>query len=221
MLYVIPTPIGNLQDITIRALETLKKVDRIFCEDTRTTKILLQRYQIETPLSSFHLFNEKRKEESIIALIEEGKEIALVSDAGAPCLHDPGGSLIKSLREKNLPITILPGPSSILQAYLSSGIFCEKFQFIGFLPKKSGKRKKELENALNYPGTTIAFESPYRLLKTLQQLQELSENVPIAVCREMTKKFEEIVIDMPPKLISHFSAKSIKGEITLVIEGDL
>ncbi len=219
VLYVVPTPIGNLGDITLRALDTLKKVERIFCEDTRKTKILLRHYEIETPLSSFHLFNEKRKEREILQLLEEGHEIALVSDAGTPCMQDPGEMLIAAVKEKNLPLTVLPGPSSIVQAYLSSGIFREKFQFIGFLPKKSGKRKKVLEASFLYDGTTIAFESPHRIRKTLEQIAEISPNRTISICREMTKRFEEIARGSAKELLLHFGERVVKGEISLVWEG--
>lgn len=216
MLYVISTPIGNLSDITLRAIETLKKVDLILCEDTRRSAILMQAHAISTPLKSFHKFSEKKEEETIIALLEEGKKIALISDAGTPGVADPGQRLIERCREEDLSITCLPGPSAPLNALTLSGLSSERFQFLGFLPKKISERKEVLIASLYYPGVTIFFESPKRINSTLEELAILGPDHEVAIVREMTKVYEECLRGKASTLIG----SGIRGEITVVLEGN-
>ena len=219
MLYIIASPIGNLEDITFRAISILKKCDLILCEDTRKSQHLLRKYEIKKKLFSYHRFNEKRSLEKIITALEEKNHIALLSDAGTPAIQDPGHLLINKVIEKGLPYTAIPGPSSILQALVLSGISWEKFQFIGYLPKKDGKKKKALQEALSYEGATIFFESPYRIMKTLQVMQSLSSDAILCLCREMTKLHEEVIRKSALELFEHFSKHKPKGEFTLVIQG--
>lgn len=221
MLYLIATPIGNLGDISLRALETMRECDYLLCEDTRHTRILCNHYEIKIPLKSFHLFNEKAKENWVIEELKEGKNIGLVSDAGMPTLNDPGSKLIARCQQEEVSYSVIPGASSILTAMAGSGFIADKFQFIGFFPKKNGKRKKILEDALTYPGVTIAFESPYRLLKLLEQLKSLAPEREIVIARELTKKFETILRGTCEELLTHFQLHPLKGEIVFIIsEGE-
>lgn len=217
MLYLVSTPIGNLEDITFRAVKVLKEADYILCEDTRTTKILTSHYGIRTPLVSFHKFSEKKQQEKVVTDLEKGKKIALVSDAGTPILCDPGQSLLIACQKKEIPIEILPGPSSILQAIVGSGFSCEPFQFIGFLPKKIQEKEHFLKKALCYPGTTVVFETPHRILETLKILQKLDPKRNLSIGREMTKKFEEHLLGCADFLLDHFATHPPKGEMVLVI----
>lgn len=219
MLYIIATPIGHLDDFTLRSIETLKKVDTILCEDTRVTLGLLHHYGIQKPLVSYHSFNEKKRVEEILEKLKMGHDIALVSDAGTPLFQDPGALLIEACVAAHIPFTSLPGPSSILSALILSGFRIEKFQFVGFLSKKSGEIKETLQEALSYPGLTVAFESPQRLLETLKILQELKSDASICVIREITKKFETAHRGSLFELIEHFSKEAPRGEIVLVLEG--
>jgi 16S rRNA (cytidine1402-2'-O)-methyltransferase len=219
MLYLIATPIGNLKDITLRALETLKECDLILCEDTRVSKNLLIHYQIEKPLKSFHQFNEASQEEQIIEKIKNGASIALISDAGTPGISDPGSRLVQRCRQENLPVTSLPGPCAAITAISGSGLSTNQFQFVGFLPRKEGALKEILVNALMYSGTTICYESPRRLVQTLQLLQQLSPEKQIVVGRELTKKFEEYRSGSVAEVLDYFQKGEIKGEIVLLIAG--
>jgi 16S rRNA (cytidine1402-2'-O)-methyltransferase len=214
MLYIIATPIGNLEDISHRALESLKKSDKILCEDTRRTSILLSRYEISKPLISYDKFKEAKKLDSILSDLSSGQILSLVSDAGTPCINDPGVRLVAACRERGIEVTAIPGPCSLILALVLSGFEAEKFQFVGFLPKQAAKTLKEI---LFYPGATIAFESPERLLKTLATLDKLSPDRLLAVAREMTKTFEECPRGTAKELLSHFTKKLPKGEIVLVI----
>lgn len=217
MLFLIATPIGNLADISERALDTLRMSDLILCEDTRHSGILLRHFAIEKPLLSFHEFNEKKQEESILKQLEEGKFISLISDAGTPLISDPGYHLVQGCIERNIPIAAIPGPCSPILALLVSGFPANCFQFIGFLPREKGALKEALRRSLFYSGTTIAFESPKRLLATLNLLQNLSPARPLAVARELTKTFEECRRGLPIDLIAHFKANEPRGEIILLI----
>lgn len=218
MLYLISTPIGNLQDITYRAVRVLQEADTILCEDTRTTRILTQHYDIKTPLISFHKFSEKKQEMEILNALENGKNIALVSDAGTPILCDPGLSLVQECYQRQIPLQILPGASSIIQGLVGSGFSPFPFQFIGFLPKKNQERLHALKKVLCYLGTTVSFETPHRIEETLQMLHELAPERRLSIGREMTKKFEEHLLGTASSLLEHFSKHPPKGEMVLVIE---
>jgi 16S rRNA (cytidine1402-2'-O)-methyltransferase len=215
MIYVISTPIGNLADITYRAVARLKEVDYILCEDTRRSGILLKAYDIHAPLFSFHKFSEKKLEEKVIADLKEGKEIALISDAGTPTLSDPGAYLIARCREENLPLTALPGASAPINALVLSGLLTERFQFLGFLPKKGGEKKALLIDVLYYQGVSIFFESPQRVKKTLELLAQIAPKHTLALVREMTKVYEECVRGTAEELLN----AHIQGEFVLLIEG--
>lgn len=217
MLYLVSTPIGHLDDISKRALDTLKKCDLIFCEDTRRSSILLNRYEIQKRLVSYHKFNEKKSLEGILADLESGMNVALISDAGTPCINDPGHILVEACIEKKIPFTLIPGACSPILALVLSGMDTTRFQCIGFLPKSG--LPKILTQALCYPGTTIAFESPSRLVDTLQDIQKLDPERKIAVAREMTKTYEECRRGLPQELIDHYEKTAPKGEIVLVIAG--
>lgn len=214
MLYIVATPIGNLGDISERALETLRRSDAILCEDTRRSSILLSRYEISKPLISYHKFKEAKELERILSDLSSGRVLSLVSDAGTPCINDPGVRLVAACRERGIAVTAIPGPCSLIEALVLSGFETEKFQFVGFLPKRPEKVLKEI---LFYPGATIAFESPERLVKTLRVLEKIAQGRKIAVAREMTKTFEECRCGVAEELVSHYAAKPPKGEIVLVI----
>jgi len=220
MLYIIATPIGHLDDITLRSLETLKKVDLILCEDTRVTRGLLHHYQIDKPLVSYHSFNEKNRVNEIIEKLKKGVEIALVSDAGTPLFQDPGAVLVQACVQEGLAYTTLPGPSSILSALVLSGYPIEKFQFIGFLAKKNSALKEALQSALDYSGLTVAFESPHRLIESLDMLKQLKAKGSLCVIREITKKFESVHRGTVDELMAHFALEPPRGEIVLVIPGE-
>lgn len=219
MLYLIPTPIGNLADITYRAVDTLKICDYILCEDTRHSAKLLSHYQITKPLKSFFKFNELYRESEIIEDLRNGLQIGLISDAGTPGISDPGTKLVQKCIELDLPVTALPGPCAAITALSSSGMDTDVFQFHGFLPKKTGERKKVLQTLLAYPGTTICYESPMRLVDTLKILNHIDPERPLAVARELTKKFEEIARGTASRLLEKWLDKTCKGEIILLISG--
>jgi 16S rRNA (cytidine1402-2'-O)-methyltransferase len=216
LLTLIATPIGNLADITLRALEALREADTILCEDTRRSSILLKHYGIEKPLLSHHLFNEAKSLEGVLARLRTGERLALISDAGTPCLNDPGALLVAACIQEGLPFTTLPGPCSPIAALLLSNFDATRFQFVGFLPKEP---KKTLRSLLYYPGTTVAFESPERLVRTLEALTQLDPKRRCAVAREMTKTYEECKRGSAEELLTHFQAKGVKGEICLILEG--
>ncbi len=215
MLFLVATPIGNLSDISLRALETLKKVDYILCEDTRTSGSLLNQYSIDKPLKSFHLFNEKKMEDSIIADLAKGLEIALISDAGTPGINDPGEALVQRCQKERLPYTGIPGPCSPILALTLSGFETSRFQFIGFLPKKPGEQKKALIDALFYEGITLFFESPHRIHKTLETIHRYAPDAEIALMRELTKRYEEVLRGRAQELLE----AEIRGEIVVALKG--
>ncbi len=219
MLYVVATPIGNLGDITLRAIEILKSVDAIAAEDTRHSGMLLKHFGIKKPLVSFHQHNEAMRTAQLIERIAAGENIALVTDAGTPGLSDPGARLIRACVRRDLLFTIVPGASSILTALVGSGFSAEKFFFAGFLPTKSGGRQRELRAAATREETTIFFESPYRLTKTLTAAIELLPGREICVARELTKKFEEFRRGTAADLFAHYEAHLPKGEIVLLVSG--
>ncbi len=217
-LYICPTPLGNLEDITLRAVRILREVDLVACEDTRITQKLLNHYDIHTKLISYHKFSEKQKSSYIIGFIEEGKDIALVSDAGTPLISDPGGELIKLAYEKNIKIIPLPGASSVTTALCASYAGHLPFVFIGFLPK-TAKEKEQL--LLKYQDINIvAFESPNRLVKTLQEALLTLGSRHATIARELTKVYEEIKRDSIGNLIDYYFKNPPRGEIILIIEGE-
>src|SRR5438270_3926891 len=219
MLYVVATPIGNLSDITLRALEVLKTVDVIAAEDTRHSGHLLRHFEIRKPLVSYHEHNEAMRSAELVERLAAGENIALITDAGMPGLSDPGARLIRKCIELGLAYTIVPGPSAILTGLVGSGLAAESFYYRGFLPVKSGQRERELRAAAERPETTVFFESPYRILKTLVACAEMMPDRQLCVARELTKKFEEFRRGTAAELSAHYQAHPAKGEITLVISG--
>ncbi|MCX7636334.1 MAG: 16S rRNA (cytidine(1402)-2'-O)-methyltransferase [Cyclobacteriaceae bacterium] len=218
-LYIVPTPIGNLSDITLRALEVLKAVEVILAEDTRTSRTLLQHYHIEKPLESFHAFNEHKKINFLIERLRQGVRMALISDAGTPGISDPGYLIIRAALQENIPIDCLPGPTAFVPALIKSGLPTDRFVFEGFLPHKKGRlsRIKELANEKR---TLIFYESPHRLIKTLEQLAEhFGQERMASVSRELTKHFEETHNGTLHELLAHFRKTGAKGELVLVVAG--
>lgn len=219
MLYLISTPIGNLEDITLRALRLLKECDLILCEDTRHSGILLKHYDIKKPLKSFHKFNEVSQEAEIFEALNDGVKIALISDAGTPGISDPGERLVRKCVENGIEVVSIPGPCAAIAALTSSGLPTDTFQFCGFLPRKSLELKRKLQAILSYAGTSICYESPHRILDVLKKIQELDPERDVVVARELTKKFEEICRGTPQELLDRFEDRGIKGEIVLLIKG--
>ena len=218
-LYLVPTPIGNLEDITLRAINTLKNVDLILAEDTRTSSFLLKHYQITTHMESHHKFNEHKNTDSVCQKLMMGKNIALISDAGSPAISDPGFFLVRRCIEKGIGVEALPGATAFVPALTASGLPTDRFTFEGFLPPKKGRETKLKEIAEN-DCTTIIYESPYRLIKTLEQLKKyVEENRIIVVCRELTKIHSEYKRGTLDELIEWYSVNTPKGEIVIVIEG--
>ncbi len=218
MLYVCPTPIGNLADITLRVLETLRQADLVAAEDTRRTRKLLSRYQISKPLASFHEHNELRQLPLLIKRLQRGENIALVSDAGMPGICDPGYRLVKAALDEGLPVEVLPGPSAIETALVASGLSTDSFVFLGYLPRKQGELDRVLEQAAGQERTAVAFESPQRLHATLGRAAAILGDRPMAVCRELSKKHEQVLRGSASGLASLLPER-VKGEIVLVFSG--
>jgi len=217
VLYLVATPIGNLGDITLRAIEVLKSADLIACEDTRHSGNLLRHLQISKPLISYHEHNEAKRTAELIEQLASGKTLALITDAGLPGISDPGHRLLRACIQRGVPYTVIPGPSAVLTALIGSGFPAESFYFGGFLPPKSGGRERDLIAAAARPETSIFFESPHRLLKSLTVCAEHFPDRPVCVARELTKQFEEFRIGTGSELLAHYSARSVKGEIVLLI----
>jgi 16S rRNA (cytidine1402-2'-O)-methyltransferase len=217
VLSVVPTPIGNRQDITLRAVETLKSADLVAAEDTRHSGLLLQHLGFKKPFISLHGHNESSRCGELADRIAAGAHVALITDAGMPGISDPGHRLIKACIERDLPIVVLPGPSAVPTALVGSGFPCDRFFFGGFLPVKSGRRARELTEASARDETAIFFESPHRLEKTLAALLEICPGRAVCVARELTKTFEEFRRGTPAELLAHFQKHPPKGEITLLI----
>ena len=217
-LYVIPTPIGNLKDITLRALETLKNVDYILAEDTRVVKKLLNHYEINTPIKAYHQHNEHKIYKKIVnEILEQQREVGLVSDAGTPGISDPGFLLIREAINNNINVVSLPGPTALIPALLQSGFSSDSFVFEGFLPHKKG-RKSKLSSLITENRTVILYESPHRLLKLLQEINDLFEsNRKIAVTREISKIYEETKIGSAGELFEYYKNNKPKGEIVVVL----
>jgi 16S rRNA (cytidine1402-2'-O)-methyltransferase len=219
MLYIVGTPIGNLSDITQRALEVLKSADVIAAEDTRHSGNLLRHFGIQKPLISYHEHNEAMRSEELATRVAAGEKVALITDAGMPSLSDPGARLIRKCIERELPFTVTPGPSAIPTALVGSGFSTDQFCFRGFLPVKSGQRERELRSAAGREETSVYFESPHRLTKTLAACTTIMPERQLCVARELTKKFEEFRRGTATELLSHYQSRPPKGEITLVISG--
>jgi 16S rRNA (cytidine1402-2'-O)-methyltransferase len=218
-LYIVPTPIGNLEDITLRALRILKEADLILAEDTRTSSVLLRHYDISKPLQSHHQFNEHRATEAVIAKLQSGSVIAVISDAGTPGISDPGFLLVRECIKAGIEVECLPGPTAFVPALVASGIPCDHFVFEGFLPHKKGRQTK-LQQMTAEERTMVLYESPFRLIKTLEQLAEnLGPERQACVSRELTKIHEENARGSLQELIAHFSSKSVKGEIVIIVQG--
>ncbi|MEG1650126.1 MAG: 16S rRNA (cytidine(1402)-2'-O)-methyltransferase [Rikenellaceae bacterium] len=218
-LYIVPTPIGNLDDITLRAVKTLESVDTILCEDTRTSSVLLNHLNIKKPLWSYHKFNEHQVTEKIVEHISGGMDVALISDAGTPGISDPGFMLVRSCVEHDVEVETLPGATALIPALVDSGFPCDKFCFEGFLPQKKGK-KTMLENLATESRTIIFYESPHRVVKTLEMISTIfSHNPQISVSREISKKFEQTKRGTALQLIEWFAAHPPKGEFVIIVEG--
>ena len=218
-LYVVPTPIGNLEDITLRAINILREVDFILAEDTRTSSHLLRHLGIEKPMYSHHKFNEHATVGRVAESINAGKDVALVSDAGTPGISDPGFLLVRKCVEDGIEVVTLPGATALIPAVVQSGFPCDRFCFEGFLPQKKG-RMKRLQELATESRTLVLYESPYRVVKCLEQIAEtMGEQRRVAVVREITKKFEETVRGTVAEVIEHFKAHEPKGEFVIVVAG--
>ncbi len=219
MLYLVPTPIGNLRDITLRALDCLKTADLILCEDTRRTQKLLTTYEIKKPLVSFHEHSGAGQLQEILNLLKEGKTLALVSDGGMPLVSDPGFELVHDALRNGIKIEALPGPNAALTALVASGLATDRFGFFGFPPAKSAARKKFFGGLEPWEETLIFYESPYRVVQALTDMKEVFGDREAVVARELTKKFEEISRGLLSELLKKFSSKKILGEIVILVSG--
>jgi len=219
-LYVCATPIGNLEDVSIRLLKTLRRVDIIACEDTRQTSKLLQRYHIRKRLVSYHQHNRRAREELMVGYLREGKDVALVSDAGMPAISDPGEDLVRSAIREGFPVVVVPGPSALVSALALSGMDTTRFVFEGFLPAKASQRRDVLASLAAEPRTVVLYEAPHRLLATLEDMEAIMGERQIAVARELTKLFEEVVRGTVIEVRQHFATHPPRGEITIIIEGN-
>ena len=219
-LFIVPTPIGNLEDITLRAINVLKSADLVLAEDTRTSSFLLKHLQIDKPLKSYHQHNEHKILEELISTLNSGKNIALISDAGTPGISDPGFLLIREAIANDITVISLPGATAFVPALVNSGFPCNEFSFYGFLPQKKG-RQTRLKLLAQEEKTFIVYESPFRLVKLLQEFKEhLGPQRKACVCRELTKMFEETKRGTMDELITFYSSKTVKGEIVVVVQGN-
>jgi 16S rRNA (cytidine1402-2'-O)-methyltransferase len=218
-LYLVATPIGNLEDITLRALRTLRECDAVAAEDTRHTGQLLRHFEISKPLLSCFQFNEARRSEEILERLRAGQKIALVTDAGSPGISDPGERVVKAAIAAGLRVESVPGPSALVAALTASGLPTDEFHFLGFLPHKSGQRRRELERLKGITGTLVLYESPYRIEKLLTELNEVFAGHQVVLARELTKKFEEYLRGTPAELRSLLQQRSVKGEFVVMVAG--
>jgi 16S rRNA (cytidine1402-2'-O)-methyltransferase len=218
-LYLVATPIGNLEDITLRALRTLKECDVVAAEDTRRSGQLLHHFGISKPLLSCFHFNEARRSEEIIERLRRGEKIALVTDAGSPGISDPGERVVRAARAAGFRVESVPGPSALVAALTASGLATDEFHFIGFLPHKSGQRRKRLEGLKTVPGTLVLYESPFRIGKLLDELAGVFPERQVVLARELTKKFEEYLRGTPSELIAVLSQRAVKGEFVVMLAG--
>ena len=216
-LYIVSTPIGNLEDITLRAIRILKEVNTIACEDTRHTKILTQKYGITTHMVSYYAYNKMQKADILIEKLQNGKDIALVSDAGTPGISDPGSHIIRLAIENNIPVIAIPGPTALITALVTSGKPTHKFVFEGFLSNKSSQRRKRLKELSDEKRTIILYESPHRLTKMLADILEIFGDIELVAARELTKKFEECRREKASSMLNHFTSTPPKGEFILII----
>lgn len=219
ILYIVPTPIGNLEDITLRALKVLEAVDLILAEDTRNSGRLLKHFNIDTPLRAYHAHNEHGLTDQLLEELLAERKLALISDAGTPGISDPGFLLVRACREAGLPVEVLPGPSAFVTALVASGLPCNRFHFEGFLPHKKGRRSR-LRELAELSTTFVLYESPYRVLKCLKQLAEhCGPERPAAVARELTKLHEEVLTAELQELVTHFENHKARGEFVLIVSG--
>ncbi|MBR5318171.1 MAG: 16S rRNA (cytidine(1402)-2'-O)-methyltransferase [Peptococcaceae bacterium] len=218
-LYLCATPIGNLQDITLRVLETLKTVDLVACEDTRKTLQLLNHFEISKPVTSYYEHNKMTKGDVIIQQLKDGKNIALVSDAGMPGISDPGYDLVQQCLAEEIPFTVLPGAVAAITGLVLSGLPTDRFTFEGFIPRQKKERLQYFQNLAQEERTMIFYESPHRLKDTLETMAEVFPDRTMAAARELTKKFEEIVRGTPSEVLAHFEAEGIRGEFVLLLHG--
>ena len=218
-LYLVATPIGNLEDITMRAVRILQEVDLIACEDTRTSRVLLNHYGINKPVVSYHNFNERQASERIIGRVLEGQNVAVISDAGTPSISDPGFIIVREAVRQGINVIAIPGPAAMIMAVAVSGLPTDAFIFYGFLPQTSGKRRAILESLVDRRETMVFYESPYKIHKLLDEVFEVIGNRKAASCREMTKKFEEIIRGDIETIRGQLADKKVKGELTLVVQG--
>jgi len=217
-LYLVATPIGNLEDMTLRAIRTLKECDVIAAEDTRRTGQLLAHLQISKPMLSYFQHNEARRTVEIVERLRRGERVALVSDAGTPGISDPGERIVKAAIEAGFRVESVPGPSAVIAALTASGLPANEWHFAGFLPHKSGQRRKELERLTQLPGTLVLYESPYRIEKLLGELNDVAPDRKVVLARELTKKFEEYLRGKPAELIEATRNRSLKGEFVVMVE---
>jgi 16S rRNA (cytidine1402-2'-O)-methyltransferase len=218
-LYLVATPIGNLEDITLRALRTLRECDAVAAEDTRRTGQLLKHFGIAKPLLSCFQFNEARRSQEIIERLRLGEKIALVTDAGSPGISDPGERVVRAAIAAGLRLEPVPGPSALVAALTASGLPTQEFHFVGFLPHKSGQRRARLEQLKAVPGTLVLYESPYRVGKLLVELEEVFPERQVVLARELTKKFEEYLRGRPAELLGAVAGRSLKGEFVALVAG--
>ena len=219
-LYLVATPIGNLEDITLRALRVLRECDVVAAEDTRRTGQLLKHFGISRPLLSYFQFNEAKRSEEIIERLRRGDKVALVTDAGSPGISDPGERVVGAAIAAGLRVEPVPGPSALIAALTASGLPTEEFHFIGFLPHKSGRRRATLEALQAVPGTIVLYESPYRVERLLGELKEVFPARTVVLARELTKKFEEYLRGKPAELLETARKRTLKGEFVVLIAGD-
>lgn len=218
-LYLVATPIGNLEDITLRALRCLRECDLVAAEDTRRTGQLLKHFEISKPLLSYFQFNEARRSEQILERLARGEKIALVTDAGSPGISDPGERVVSAAIKAGFKVEAVPGPTALVAALTASGLSTDEFHFIGFLPHKSGRRRNKLESLRSVPGTLVLYESPYRIEKLLSELVEVYPDRQLVLARELTKKFEEFLRGTPAQLLERVTNRSLRGEFVVLISG--
>jgi 16S rRNA (cytidine1402-2'-O)-methyltransferase len=218
-LYLVATPIGNLEDITLRAIRVLKEVNLICAEDTRRARILLKTYSIDTPVTSYYDHNKERKSPALLKRLQGGESIGLISEAGTPGISDPGYYLTKRAIESHIPVYPIPGPTALIPALVASGMPTDRFLFEGFLPRKKGKRRERLEDLAGEKRTVVIFESPYRVLGTLQDIQDIFGEREVVLARELTKKFEEFRRGKAGEVLKTCEERGVKGEVVIVIRG--
>jgi 16S rRNA (cytidine1402-2'-O)-methyltransferase len=218
-LYLVATPIGNLEDITLRALRTLKECDMVAAEDTRRTGQLLKHFGLAKPLLSYFQFNEARRSEEILERLRRGEKVALVTDAGSPGISDPGERVVRAVRDAGLRVESVPGPCALVAALTASGLPTDEFHFIGFLPHKSGQRRRQLDALSRFAGTLVLYESPYSIGKLLAELHEVVPERDVVLARELTKKFEEFLRGRPGELLEVTKKRALKGEFVVLVAG--